>query len=167
MSQNLRKAGIAEIPEIWDILQQAILRRKNDGSDQWQNGYPNPDVVRKDIETGSGYVLTDNDTIIGYCAVIINDEPAYRNIKGRWLTNGDFIVVHRVAISDQHTGKGLACKIFELIEKIALDNDIHSIKVDTNFDNAAMLKTLERSGYTYCGEVYINGTRKAFEKKLP
>jgi hypothetical protein len=28
-----------------DILQQAIARRKADGSNQWQDGYPNPEVI--------------------------------------------------------------------------------------------------------------------------
>lgn len=40
-------------------------------------------------------------------------------------------------------------------------------KVDTNFDNAAMLHLLKKLGYTYCGEVYLaGGERKAFEKLL-
>jgi len=53
---QFRKALIAEIPPIWEILQQAILRRKAEGSSQWQDGYPNPEVIKKDIEKGSGYV---------------------------------------------------------------------------------------------------------------
>ncbi len=31
---------------IWEILQDAILRRKKDGSNQWQDGYPNPESVQ-------------------------------------------------------------------------------------------------------------------------
>lgn len=168
MDYDFRKAAMTDIPPIWDIIQQAILRRKLDGSDQWQNGYPNPDVIRKDIEAGTGYVLTRDGDVIGYSAVIFNDEPAYNDIRGKWLTLGDFVVVHRVAIADGYTGQGLGRRIFEFVEKIALANDIFSIKVDTNFDNAAMLRNLEKLGYSYCGEVTLaGGIRKAFEKKLP
>jgi hypothetical protein len=40
MTYNFRKATTSEIPQIWDILQQAIARRKEeDGSNQWQDGY--------------------------------------------------------------------------------------------------------------------------------
>jgi GNAT superfamily N-acetyltransferase len=152
---------------IWKILQQAIQRRKADGSDQWQNGYPNPEVIQNDIEKGIGFVLTDGGKVIAYSAVIINDEPAYAAITGKWLTNDDFIVVHRVAISEDYLGKGLAQKMFKFIEDYALSKDIYSIKVDTNFDNAAMLRIVEKLGYTYCGEVYFSGSpRKAFEKIL-
>ncbi len=167
MNYQFRKALHSEIPQIWDILQQAIQRRKNDGSNQWQNGYPNPETIGNDIANDAGYVLIGGETIVGYCAVIINDEPAYLAIKGQWLTAGDFVVVHRVAISEGHLGHGLAQKIFGCIEDFALANTIYSIKVDTNFDNPAMLKIMDNLDYVYCGEVYFNGSpRKAFEKVL-
>lgn len=167
MNYDFRRAGVTDIPAIWEVLQQAILRRKLDGSDQWQNGYPNPEVVAEDIEKGVGYVLTDSGSVAGYSAVIFNDEPAYAGIRGRWLTDGEFVVVHRVALAEGYTGKGLGRRIFEFIEAIALGEGIYSVKVDTNFDNAAMLNNLEKLGYTYCGEVTLGGgIRKAFEKRL-
>jgi GNAT superfamily N-acetyltransferase len=167
MKYQFRKAIDSEIPQIWKILQQAIKRRKDDGSEQWQNGYPNPETVKSDIDKGVGFVLTDQENIAGYSAVLINDEPAYAEIKGKWLTSDDFVVVHRVAVSDDYLGQGLAQKIFGFIEEYALSKNIHSIKVDTNFDNPAMLRIMEKSGYAYCGEVYFNGSpRRAFEKVL-
>lgn len=167
MNYNFRKATPSEIPAIWKILQQAIIRRKEDGSTQWQDGYPNPDVVKKDVEAGQGFVLTDKNNIIGYTAILINDEPEYSKIIGEWLSNDDFVVFHRVAISEKYLGKGLSIKIIEFIEKFALENKIYSIKADTNFDNIAMLKIFEKSGYKYCGKVYFRASeRKAFEKVL-
>lgn len=167
MQYGFRKATLEDVQQIWEILEQAIVRRKNDGSNQWQDGYPNPDVVKKDIEKGSGYVLTEGNSVIGYAAILINDEPAYEEIQGKWLTNDDFVVVHRLAISENQIGKGLAQKIMQFIETVAVQNTVFSIKVDTNFDNIPMLKIFEKLGYTYCGEVFFRGSaRKAFEKKL-
>ena len=167
MNYNFRKATLSEINPIWDILQQAIVRRKNDGSNQWQDGYPNLEVVQKDIEKESGYVLTEGETIIGYIAVLINDEPAYEKIEGEWLTNDDFVLFHRVAIAENYLGKGLAKMMINYIEDFALKNKIKSIKADTNFDNDAMLNIFEKIGYKYCGQVYLRGNpRRAFEKVL-
>lgn len=168
MKHEFRKATLTEVPQIWEILQQAIKRRKNDGSAQWQDGYPNEEIVKSDIEKGFAYVLTVDDEIAGYAAVIFNDEPAYDDIKGgAWLSNGEFVVIHRIAISDKQSGKGLAKLIMKFTEDIALKNNIFSVKVDTNFDNPAMIKTFEKAGYMYCGEVMLrDGLRKAFEKKL-
>jgi len=162
-----RKATPLDADRIWEILQQAIQKRKNEGSSQWQDGYPNPTVVAEDIDNGYGYVLANNNDIAGYCAVVINDEPAYEAIEGKWLTNGDFVLYHRVAIAENYLGKGLARQMLHHIEEFALANNIYSIKVDTNFDNNSMLALLEKTGYVYCGEVYFRGApRKAFEKIL-
>lgn len=165
MSYHFRKATPADKAQIWDILQQAILRRRRDGSLQWQEGYPNEAVVEQDIEKGVGYVLTDGATIAAYSAILFNDEPAYDQLKGNWLSNEDFVVVHRLAVSDQYAGKGLAQVMLQHTEALALEHHIYSIKADTNFDNAAMLRIFEKLGYSYCGEVtFRGGTRMAFEK---
>jgi GNAT superfamily N-acetyltransferase len=167
MNYIFRKADISEQNTIWEILHQAIIRRKKDGSAQWQDGYPNPDVVQNDIEKGQGFVLLEGETVIGYSTVIINDEPAYAGIEGKWLTNEDFVVIHRVAISEEYLGKGLAKMIIGFVEDFALQNNIYSVKADTNFDNVPMMKVFENLGYTLCGEVYFRGSpRKAYEKVL-
>lgn len=167
MNYSFEKATPAHIPAIWTILQHAIQRRKEDGSDQWQDGYPNPEVIQKDIEDGAGFVLLEEDKVVGYTAVLINDESEYANIIGKWLSNGDFVVCHRIAIAQDQLGKGLAKKIMFFIEDYAKSQNIYSIKVDTNYDNIPMLKVFEKTGYTYCGIVLFRGSeRKAFEKLL-
>src|SRR5215217_4726713 len=165
MEYIFRKATLDDLPRIWAILQKAIARRKEDGSDQWQDGYPNPDVIERDIRQDAGFVMVHGDTIAGYFAVLVNDEPAYTEIEGKWLTDGDFVVFHRVAISEDHLGKGLSRKMLSFIEDFAMENKIKSVKADTNFDNAAMLNIFEKAGYVYCGEVFFRGSsRKAYEK---
>lgn len=164
---SLRKANLSEIPQIWEILQDAIEQRRLDGSTQWQDGYPNELSIKSDIENDYGYVFTENESILAYAAIIFDKEPAYENIEGKWLTDGDYTVVHRVAVSKLAKGKGIATKLFQSIEGLSVENNIYSIKVDTNFDNTPMLKILDRLKYTYCGEVYFRGSaRKAFEKRL-
>ena len=167
MNLQFRKATLQEIPQIWEILQKAIQRRKEDGSNQWQDGYPNPEILKADIEKGAGFVLSESENLVGYCAVLINNEPAYEGIEGKWLTNEDFVVVHRIAIAQNYLGKGLAKEMMKFIEEFAIQNNIYSVKADTNFDNLAMMKSFEKAGYIYCGEVYFRGSaRRAYEKVL-
>ena len=167
MNYNLRKAEIIDIPEIWAILQQAIVRRKNDGSTQWQDGYPNPEVVQNDIEKEYAYILTEAKNIIGYCAVVVNYEPEYSKIEGKWLTNSDFVVIHRLALSENYLGKNLSKTIIEFVEDIAISKNIYSIKVDTNHDNIPMIKIFKKSGFSFCGIVHFRGSpRIAYEKVL-
>ncbi len=172
MSENqeeyiLRKAEDSDKERIWEILQQAIERRKQDRSNQWQNGYPNPETIENDLRNNYGFVLEINNEIAAYSAIIFDIEPAYEIIEGKWLSEEKYVVVHRVAVSDKFVGKGIATLLFRKIEEAAKSENIFSIKVDTNFDNLPMLKILEKLGYTYCGEVYFHGSaRRAFNKLL-
>ncbi|MCX8532562.1 GNAT family N-acetyltransferase [Chryseobacterium luquanense] len=164
---HFRKADTTDINIIWKIIQQSIERRRVDGSAQWQNGYPNLQTVESDVSKEFGYVLTVDGEVAVFVALIFNDEPAYSSIEGEWLTNGEFVVVHRVAVSEDFAGQGLAKKLFDYIEDFTKSQNVSSIKVDTNYDNLAMLKILESKGYSYCGEVFLaGGVRKAFEKVL-
>ncbi len=170
---NLRLANLSDASEIWIILQQAIEQRKLDGSEQWQQGYPNEQSVKDDIRDGYAYVLShrtpsgEEETVIAYAAIIFGVEPAYNDIDGAWLSHGDYAAVHRVATANAVKGKGIATKLFSMIEDLCVEHEVYSIKVDTNYDNIPMLKILDRLNYTYCGEIMFGGApRRAYEKML-
>lgn len=164
---ELRKAERAELPTIWEIIQHAIEQRRRDGSSQWQDGYPNPTTLEDDLDKGVAYVLEANGELFLYAAILFEPEPAYEAIEGHWLTNGPYMVMHRIATSPQARGKGIATAFFRMAEDLCRSRGVPSIKVDTNFDNVPMLRILEKLGYTYCGEVYFRGSaRRAYEKVL-
>lgn len=167
-SMKLRKAIPTEAPIIWTILQHAIEQRRLDGSDQWQDGYPNQETIQQDLKNGYAYVFEIDNKIATYAAIIFDKDPAYHDIQGKWLTDGDYVNIHRVATVPELKKQGIASQFFKEIEKLCLEKGVYSIKIDTNFDNIPMLKIMDRLEYTYCGEVVISGApRKAFEKVLP
>lgn len=164
---NFRLSENNDIPIIWKILQEAINRRKLEGSTQWQEGYPNLLTIEDDLHKGFGYVLDVDGKIAAYCAIIFEIEPAYENIVGKWESSGNYAVVHRVAVGNDFAGYGIATQVFKEIEHVVKSHQIFSIKVDTNFDNLAMLRIFEKLQYRYCGKVYFRGSeRLAFEKIL-
>jgi GNAT superfamily N-acetyltransferase len=164
---ELRQAEHSELPAIWAIIQHAIEQRRLDGSRQWQDGYPNPGTLENDVEQGTAYVVEDKGELLLYAAVIFEPEPAYEAIEGKWLTDGPYLVLHRVAASAMAAGRNIGTVFFRMAEDLCREQGVPSIKVDTNFDNAPMLRILEKLGYTYCGEVYFRGSaRRAYEKVL-
>lgn len=164
---QLIQAKQSDLAVSWEIIQYAIEQRRLDGSRQWQDGYPNEKTIQEDLDNGHAYLVTDGEEVLAYAAIIFDKEPAYESIEGKWLTNGDYAVVHRVAASKTAKGKSVATTLFQMIEELCKSKNVSSIKVDTNFDNLAMLRILEKLNYTYCGEVYFRGgARKAFEKVL-
>lgn len=164
---TLRKAEQAELPAIWAIIQFAIEQRRLDGSKQWQDGYPNPATLQDDLDKGVAYILEADGELLLYAAVLFEPEPAYEAIEGQWLTNGPYMVMHRIAASPNAKGRGIATEFFRMAEDLCRSRGIPSIKVDTNFDNAPMLRIMDKLGYSYCGEVYFRGSaRRAYEKVL-
>lgn len=164
---KLRPANERDAPIIWDILQGAIEQRRLEGSDQWQNGYPSEQTVRDDIAKSVAYVLMENDAVIACAAIILNGEPAYDAIDGEWLTDGRYATVHRVARTRDVKSRGVATTFLKLIEDLCIELGVPSIRLDTNFDNLAMLKILENLSYRYCGEIFYEGaSRRAYEKIL-
>lgn len=163
----LRPAQISDTEIIWKMFQNAIERRRSEGSIQWQDGYPNAETAPIDIKNKVGYILEKEGKVAAYAAIIFDIEPAYEMIEGSWLSNEKYAVIHRVVVSEEFIGQGIATLLFLKIEDFVKSKNFSSIKVDTNFDNIPMLKIFEKLNYSYCGEVYFRGSsRKAFEKIL-
>ncbi len=165
--------GIAEpkdAPAIWQILKDEIEVMRQDGRDQWQYGYPNPEVVDTDIELRQGRTLLKDGKIVGYCALVTTGEPNYDHIwDGEWLTANDtsvchYAVVHRIAIDPKCTGQGLASAFLLMLIEEAKSCALESMRIDTNHDNAQMLHILPKLGFTRCGKVNVyDGERIAYE----
>ena len=170
MDFQIRVATTNDIEVIWNLLQQGIEKRRVEGSNQWQDGYPNRDVVMNDVKYQYGIVVeNESSEIIAYIAMIADIEPAYEEIIGDWISPNSekYVVFHRLIVDQYKSIKGLATWILKEVEQLVLSKRIHSIKVDTNFDNVGMLRVFEKLGYQYCGKVYFRGSeRLAFEKTI-
>ena len=85
---QLRQAKTEELGISMKIIEEARAYLKEQGSDQWQDGYPDLERIRMDIEMGKGYLLeTDDDgqaIPAGYLCLDFDGEPAYREIDGAW-----------------------------------------------------------------------------------
>lgn len=162
-----RKATEKDLFSATAILKAAVDRMIAEGKHQWDHNYPNDTHVRTDLNKGLGYVLELDKEIVVYGAVIFDGEPAYNCIRGSWLSNGSYVVVHRMAVLPESQNKGYALSFLNAVEKLALSKDINNFRIDTNYDNDRMLNLLKKAGFTYCGEIrYESGTRMAFEKML-
>ncbi len=165
-----RRTKNEDIPGIMRIIRQAQEYMKNQGINQWQNGYPNEEAFKEDIEKGYSYVVEDDGKIIGTIAVIFDGEPTYDKIyEGAWKTTGEpYAAIHRVAVDAELKGRGIAGMMIKEVEKICHERKVHSIKNDTHRDNLSMQKMQKKNGFEYCGIIYLSdgAERIACEKVL-
>ncbi len=164
---ELRKVTKEELDIAVSILEMAKKHLKEQGIDQWQDGYPDRARVLKDIEEGKGYFAVNADMVWGYLYISFDGEPSYRTIDGAWEGDELYVVVHRIAFSDDARGKGGSGRVFRLVEEMSAKRGVHYFRIDTHADNKKMQHVLTKYGFTFRGTVRIDcGTRLAFEKKI-
>ena len=171
-----RRAEIADMDALLDILEQAKAYLRESGVDQWQEGYPNREALAADIEAGRGWLFecVDNGKIAGYECVAMTPEVCYREIDGAWLTEGEnYAVIHRAMAAARYRGTRLAAEMFSFAAELAAGMGRLSVRVDTHRDNKAMNRLCEKQGFTYCGVVDLglvdpasDSLRNAYEKIL-
>lgn len=166
---KLRKSTQNDVEAIMRIIKQAQEYFKNQGINQWQNNYPNEEVVNSDIAKGHSYVLEKHGKIVATSVISFDKEETYDVIyDGQWITDNKYAVIHRVAVDNASKGLGISHKIIECAEEMCRAKDIHSIKIDTHKDNLSMQKMLEKNEFRYCGIIHLSygDERVAFEKNF-
>lgn len=148
------------------IINMAKAHLKNQGIDQWQDGYPDIRSIEADISSERGYFLTDGDCIAGYLCLDFEGEEVYRQLDGKWHYDGKYAALHRLAVSDEYRGRGYGIKAFAAAEEYCRSRGVSSIRVDTKHTNPKMRHVITKSGFEYRGDVYyeVSGERMAFEK---
>lgn len=165
-----RKTRVEDIPEIMVMIDQAKAYMKENGINQWQNGYPNAQSIQNDIDHDYSYVMEADGKVVGTMAVIFDGEPTYDKIyEGAWKTTEEpYAAVHRVAVDAQCKGKGIAGAMIDEVVKICRGRGVRSIKNDTHRDNKSMQRMQAKAGFEYCGIIYLEdgAERIAFEKLI-
>ena len=163
---EFRKSIKSDLDNIMIIIKEAQKYFKENNIDQWQDNYPNEETILNDINNETSYVLVKDNNKVDTASISFEEEKTYKNIDGNWLTNDRYVVIHRIAVSNDYKGLRLSSTILDNAKALALKNSIHSIKIDTHKDNKAMQRVLKKNNFTYCGIIYLedNSERIAFEK---
>ncbi|MFC6207332.1 GNAT family N-acetyltransferase [Levilactobacillus tongjiangensis] len=153
----LRKARMEELDLVCDIIEDGKQQLADAGIDQWQDDYPNRNIIKGDIEDGRAVIYNSDDhETLG--VAVINEAPdhAYDTMEGEWLRPSDkYVTVHRVAIFSHHQGKGYASQLFrDLFDYIAENHSTSdSIRIDTHRDNTKMQYLIEKFGFKRVGKI--------------
>lgn len=164
---EFRNSVESDINNIMNIIKQAQEYFRKNGISQWQNNYPNEEIIKNDIFNKFSYVLVKRSMIAGTVAVSFAGEENYRFIyEGDWISNKNYAVIHRIAVKDDYKGQGLSSYMIEQVESMCLNKDVHSIRVDTHEKNISMQKLLIKNEFQFCGIIYLGDKSKrlAFEK---
>ncbi|KRL01206.1 GNAT family N-acetyltransferase [Liquorilactobacillus capillatus] len=155
----IRKAVAADIEKIMPLIEKAKVLLASENIPQWQNGYPNYDVITADINQGATYILIVDGKITGTATLAVGDEPNYQKLYfGSWkqFPNKEaYAVIHRIAIDPQYKGSHLADFFFSSLNTIAYQLGVKQLRVDTHILNKRMQHIIIKAGFNYTGVVYM------------
>lgn len=169
---KIRQSTLNDVPSIMNIINDAKAYLASQNIDQWQNGYPNEEQVKNDIEKEESFVVVNGENqVMATSMFTLRKEPTYKQvIDGKWFISEEetYGVVHRLAIKKEYLKLGLATFLFDEFHQQLKTSNIKSLKIDTHEDNLGMQSLIQKLGYKYCGIIYTSYSAKrlAFEKVI-
>lgn len=166
-----RRAQNSDVDKIVQILNDAISFLKESGSSQWQSGYPNRATVEDDIKNGCAWVLTVDNEVAGYAAVVIGRDSNYAKIDGEWNNDVDsYATIHRIAISSKFRGMHLTQFFLSNIISLTYAQEIHNFRIDTGEKNKIVQHIATSHNFIKRGIIQvddpINPDRLAYELNI-
>ena len=158
----IRKTQLADIDSVMDIYASARKFMIEAGNpNQWNNSYPSRQIIEADIEADAAYVAEENGEIIACFFFNIGVDPTYLRIyNGEWLDNGEYGVIHRIAV--KYHGRNIIGGIYEYCSNLS-----KSLRIDTHKDNKPMQRSLEKNGFVRCGIIHLaNGDERIAYQRI-
>ncbi|MGP1523883.1 MAG: N-acetyltransferase, partial [Treponema sp.] len=89
----------------------------------------------------------------------VENEPTYKSIRGSWLNDEPYGLIHRLAVGVPKCGIAAFCLQWCFAA-------FANIRIDTHRDNTPMRNLLEKSGFIYCGTIFLadGSERLAYQK---
>ena len=129
----IRKTLGSDLPKIAQIYENAKRFMRDSGNpNQWNDGRPNIDTAREDMERGVGYVAEELGEVVAVFMFSEGADPTYARIyDGAWLSDEPYGVIHRIAVAEQ--GRG----IIDFCINWCFSR-CQNLRIDTHRDNIPM-----------------------------
>ena len=164
---EFRRAEERDLKAMCQITQQAKDQLKRLGVSQWQKGeYPSWEVWERDIKNGMAWLAVEGEQVLGVFAFQTTPDVSYGVIEGAWLTDTPYASMHRVCVSDDSKGKGVAGAMFRHGFAMAKELGFASLRIDTHPENIPMQRALGKAGFVRCGQIILQDGEESGDARV-
>ena len=157
----IRKAEISDLENIMLMYKSCVAGMVENGIDQWDETYPNDEIISEDLNVGTYYVAEMNETIIGGINIDKNQDDTYLALD--WEDKSDsFLVVHRLGVKQELWNKKIGKYLMLFTEKLVLEKGLKSIRLDTYSGNPKAMEFYRRLGYTELGTIDLKPDKEKY-----
>lgn len=158
-----------DLEEIASLFKLVTDQMKAKGIEQWHYKYPLASHVLKDIENQNCHVLILEDQVAGTITVDTQQDEQYQNVHWKFPVD-KCVVIHRLGVHPSYQGRGISKTLCLYAEHIALQKNIHHIRLDAYSLNPISNKLYASLGYHLAdGVCHFHGNEAPFfcyEKSL-
>jgi ribosomal protein S18 acetylase RimI-like enzyme len=148
----IRKANKEDLENIMKMYKSCVTGMLENGIDQWDDTYPNTEIISEDLNVGTYYVSEMDGTIIGGINIDKNQDDTYLALD--WEDKSDsFLVVHRLGVKEEFWNKKIGKDLMLFTEKLVIEKGLKSIRLDTYSGNPKAMEFYRRLGYTELGTI--------------
>jgi ribosomal protein S18 acetylase RimI-like enzyme len=161
----IRLAHPGELEVLYSIVRDATRHMDEQGIPQWDEIYPNREILSKDLERQEVCVIEVGDHVAGF--IVMNENQSLEYAPVKWTYPGQALVIHRLTIHPFYQCNGLAKCLMDFAEETAAAKGYDCIRLDAFTSNAAALKLYENRGYRKAGVVHFRkGQFYCYEKAM-
>jgi ribosomal protein S18 acetylase RimI-like enzyme len=163
---KLKLAKIDDLNIIDEIFKNAIENMVKNNIFQWDEIYPNRNILEDDILKKQMYKIIIDHNIVS--VFVLNKECDKEYSNGDWEYSGnDFMVLHRLCVNNKYQNKGFGTKTMLSIENYLKNKSVKSIRLDAFSKNLIALKLYNKLEYKKAGEAnWRKGIFYLFEKNF-
>ena len=151
----ISEGKLEDVEEIINLTKACGKHMRNNGIDQWDEQYPDRDVIIHDIMTKSLFMFRENNEIAGIVVLNENQDEEYEEINWSTSNKDKNIVVHRLAVHPKKQGQGIGKQLMDFAEQWAIDHSYDAIRLDTYSQNKRNQRFYTNRGYVDLGSVYL------------
>ena len=154
------KANTNQINEVFSVFSAAIINMEKQGIHQWDEIYPDKEIIAEDIARNQMYI-GKIDNKITVCFVLSEEfDEEYKNGKWQW-PDAKFCIIHRLCVSPDFQNRGIAAETLKYIENLCKSQGYDSIRLDCFTENPYSRKLYDKAGYSVIG--YADWRKGRFE----
>jgi len=152
---KVQKARPDNLTALMELFGECTTDMNSKGLYNWNKSYPDPETVKQDILEGTLYLCYLDGKIAAAVTLNENEPPEYGAIS--WsIPRGRILVVHRLAVSPNFRGRGLAIHLMTYAEELARKS-YDTIHMDAYSINNPARNLYRKLGYRELEDFYFPG----------
>ncbi|MEG0371295.1 MAG: GNAT family N-acetyltransferase [Clostridium sp.] len=162
----ITRANRDNLNEIMEVLKETVNSMNTEGLYQWNESYPNKNILLNDIDKEELFIKADGNRVKGFVVLNQLDDKDYNKLNWKHDVK-ESLIVHRLCVAPKFQGNGVAKELMEFIFEYAKINKYEAIRLDTSVENTKSIGMYEKLGYVNVGIINMKkGDYVCFEKSI-